>query len=62
MDLQQAEKIINADVFINVHYRGIPVYIQEVNGQTAKVFPLDGINHEQVVDLEGLNETGPISL
>jgi small acid-soluble spore protein H (minor) len=60
MDLQRAEKIINADVFVNVHYRGIPVYVQEVNGQTAKVFPLDAIHQEQEVELEGLSESGPI--
>lgn len=62
MDIQRAEKIINSDVFVNVHYHGIPVYLQEVNQSTAKVFPLDSMNHEQEVDLEGLNETGPISL
>jgi H-type small acid-soluble spore protein len=62
MDNQRAEKIMNSDVFVNVNYHGIPVYIQEVNGQNAKVFPLDAIHHEQEVDLDGLNESGPISL
>jgi small acid-soluble spore protein H (minor) len=62
VDIQRAEKIVQSDVFVNVHYHGIPVYIQEVSGETAKVFPLDAIHHEQEVDLEGLNESGPISL
>jgi small acid-soluble spore protein H (minor) len=62
VDIQRAEKIVQSDVFVNVHYHGIPVYIQEVNGETAKVFPLDAIHQEQEVDLDGLNESGPISL
>jgi small acid-soluble spore protein H (minor) len=62
MDTDRAEKIVNANVFVNVNYRGIPVYIQEVGQHTAKVFPLDSMNQEQEVDLEGLNESGPISI
>lgn len=46
---------------INVTYHGIPVYLQEVhtNGETATVFPLDEMHHEQTVDLQGLAERGP---
>lgn len=62
MDIERAEQIVNSDVFVNVHYHGIPVYIQEVNQNTAKIFPLDAINQVQEVDLEGLSETGPIIL
>ncbi|GGA89529.1 H-type small acid-soluble spore protein [Ornithinibacillus halotolerans] len=60
MDLHRAEQIINSDVFVNVHYHGIPVYIQKVNEDKAQIFPLDAMNQEQEVDLKGLNETGPI--
>lgn len=62
MDSERAEKILQSEVFVNVNYHGIPVYIQEVNQHTAKVFPLDSMQHEQKVDLEGLQETGPISI
>ncbi|MFS0673404.1 H-type small acid-soluble spore protein [Ornithinibacillus sp. 179-J 7C1 HS] len=62
MDIERAEQIVNSDVFVNVHYHGIPVYIQEVNQNTAKIFPLDAINQVQEVDLDGLSETGPIIL
>jgi small acid-soluble spore protein H (minor) len=62
MDINRAQEIINADVFVNVSYYGIPVYIQEVNQHSAKVFPLDSMNHVQEVDLDGLNESGPIHL
>ncbi len=62
MDNDRAEKILQSDVFVNVNYHGIPVYIQEVNHNKAKVFPLDALHHEQEVDLAGLNESGPIIL
>lgn len=60
MDIQRAQEIMNATNMINVHYRGIPVYLQEVHSnETATIFPLDEMDNEQVVDLEGLFETGP---
>lgn len=61
MDTQRAMEIINSAKMINVSFRGIPVYIQEVhsNNQTATVFPLDEMNHTQVVELNGLFEEGP---
>ncbi|MFC2949101.1 H-type small acid-soluble spore protein [Virgibacillus sediminis] len=63
MDRQRAEEIIGTPHMVQVNYRGIPVYLQDVNGQeTATVFPLDEMDHEQQVDLEGLEEikTKPI--
>ncbi|GAA0465248.1 H-type small acid-soluble spore protein [Alkalibacillus silvisoli] len=60
MDRKQAEEIVNSLIMINVKYRGIPVYIQTVNdNQTATVFPLDEMHHEQEVDLQGLYEDDP---
>ncbi|CAM4090841.1 H-type small acid-soluble spore protein [Lederbergia lenta] len=61
IDIQRAQEIMNATNKINVHYRGIPVYLQEVhtNTKTATILPLDELNNEQVVDLDGLFETGP---
>ncbi|MBY7145048.1 H-type small acid-soluble spore protein [Virgibacillus sp. NKC19-3] len=58
MDKAQAQEILNAHALINVHYHGFPVYIQELhpNTETATVFPLDEMNHEQEVDLDGLRE------
>ncbi|WP_156290044.1 H-type small acid-soluble spore protein [Oceanobacillus salinisoli] len=58
MDSQRAQEIMESIAMINVKYHGIPVYIQEVNEHegTATVFPLDEMNHEQTVDLNGLRE------
>jgi len=59
MDKQRAQEIIDSITMINVNYHGIPVYIQAIdtNNETATVFPLDNINHEQSVELTGLEET-----
>ena len=64
MDIHTAQKIVDSIEMVNVHYYGIPVYIQEVNEQegTAKVFPLDSMNHEQLVDLEGLEEVNLMNI
>ncbi|MCQ6276878.1 H-type small acid-soluble spore protein [Bacillus sp. V3B] len=61
MDIQRSMEIIHSPSMINVSYRGIPVYIKEIHSidQTATVFPLDEMGHEQVVDLEGLFEDNP---
>lgn len=58
MDKQRAQEIINSATMINVNYHGIPVYIQEVNdgNNTATIFPLDEMDNEQMVELNGLNE------
>ncbi|MFC3041115.1 H-type small acid-soluble spore protein [Virgibacillus xinjiangensis] len=57
MDRQRAEEIIDSPQMIQVNYRGIPVYLQGINQEeTATVFPLDEMHHEQQVDLQGLEE------
>ncbi|MBU9722387.1 MULTISPECIES: H-type small acid-soluble spore protein [Bacillaceae] len=58
MDIQRAQEIIESPTMINVNYHGIPVYIQQVNSNenTANVFPLDEMDHEQEVDINGLVE------
>ncbi|RKQ33557.1 H-type small acid-soluble spore protein [Oceanobacillus halophilus] len=58
MDSKRAKEIIDSVTMINVNYHGIPVYIQDVHDkeETATVFPLDEMNHEQKVDLNGLTE------
>lgn len=62
MDIQRAKEIINSRSLINVHYHGVPVFIQQVHEEdrTATVFPLNEMAHQQVVDIEGLYEEGPI--
>jgi small acid-soluble spore protein H (minor) len=61
MEIQRAIEIINSVEMVNVSFRGIPVYIKEVHSsnQTATVFPLDEMNHAQIVELNGLFEVGP---
>ena len=61
MDIQRAAEIIQSPVLINVSYRGIPVYLKGINmnEQTVTVFPMDNMNHEQMVDADGLIEMGP---
>lgn len=63
MDIKRAIEIINSPAMINVSYRGIPVYLKGVNSndRTATIFPLDKMNHEQVVELNGLFEQRPSS-
>ncbi|SDZ23495.1 small acid-soluble spore protein H (minor) [Evansella caseinilytica] len=58
MDSRRAQEIVNSPTLINVRYNGVPVYIQEVVEEKgmARVFPLDEMNHEQEVDLAGLQE------
>ncbi|HLS10022.1 H-type small acid-soluble spore protein [Lentibacillus sp.] len=61
MDRDRAQEIIDAITMINVKYHGFPVYLKEINdeNETAVVFPLDEMHHEQEVDLNGLYEEGP---
>ncbi len=62
MDISEAKYVMEQPYLIHVKYRGIPVYIQEVHEEdgTATVFPLDNMEHVQVVDLDGLYEDNPI--
>lgn len=61
MEIQRAKEIIHSVEMINVSFRGVPVYLKEVHSsnQTATVFPLDEMDHEQIVELNGLIEVGP---
>lgn len=61
MDRNRAQEIINSITMINVNFHGFPVYLKEINSDqtSATIFPLDEMNHEQNVDLEGLSESGP---
>lgn len=61
MDIQRAQDIIDSRALINVNYRRIPVFLQQVhvNSKTATVFPLDEMDREQVVELDGLTDEGP---
>ncbi|WP_217588686.1 H-type small acid-soluble spore protein [Lentibacillus saliphilus] len=62
MNDQQAHDIINSPAMIQVTYRGIPIYLKHINDDgTATVFPLDEINNEQRVELNGLSEKGPFN-
>lgn len=58
MNRQRALEILDSIEMVNVNFRGIPVYIQslDANQETATVFPLDNMNHEQSVELAGLDE------
>lgn len=58
MEIKRAKEILQSQALINVSYRGIPIYIQELDEerQMAKVFPIDEMDNEQDVDLEGLHE------
>lgn len=61
IDFQRAMEIIQSPAMINVSYRGIPVYIKDAYAEekSALIFPLDEMDHEQVVELNGLLEMGP---
>jgi small acid-soluble spore protein H (minor) len=61
MEVQRAMEIIQSPAMTHVSYRGIPVYIKEVyaDKQSALIFPLDEMDHEQLVELNGLLDIGP---
>jgi len=57
VDEQRIQEIMNSLQMINVNYHGIPVYIEELHeDKKATVFPLDEMDNQQVVDLDGLEE------
>ncbi|GAB3798364.1 H-type small acid-soluble spore protein [Virgibacillus kimchii] len=61
MERDRAQEIVDSIEMIQVAYRGIPVYIEEVhNGEDkATVFPLDQMDDVQTVELNGLYEVNP---
>lgn len=61
MDIERAQEIIDSRALINVNYRGIPVFLQQIHAddETATVFPLDEMDREQIVELAGLTDEGP---
>jgi small acid-soluble spore protein H (minor) len=61
MEKQRAQEIVDSIEMVQVTYRGIPVYIQEIHDGkgTATVFPLDQMDDEQIVELDGLYEINP---
>lgn len=61
MDIERAQEIIDSRALINVNYRGIPVFLQQVHAddETATVFPLDEMDREQIVEINGLTDEGP---
>lgn len=61
MDIQRAQEIINSRSLINVNYRGIPVFLQQIDAdnETVTVFPLDEMDRVQIVELAGLTDEGP---
>lgn len=63
MELERAKQIIDLSYLVNIDIRGIPVYLQQLNldNKTATIFPLDNMDHVQSVDINLLNETGPIN-
>jgi small acid-soluble spore protein H (minor) len=61
VEKERAQDIVNAIEMVQVSYRGIPVYIQEVHSDENKatVFPLDQMDDAQTVELNGLYEVNP---
>ncbi|TFJ92426.1 H-type small acid-soluble spore protein [Lentibacillus salicampi] len=61
MKRDRAQEIIEGITMTNVQYHGFPVYLKKINedNETVTVFPLDEMDHEQEVDLDGLLEDGP---
>lgn len=58
MNKQRAKEIASSPVMANVTHQGVPIYIQHVNEEnnTARVYPLQQPEHEQVVALDSLTE------
>jgi small acid-soluble spore protein H (minor) len=58
MNTQRAKEISASPVMANVTYNDISIYIQNVdeNNETARIYPLDKPENEQVVPLSNLKE------
>ncbi|MFD2761274.1 H-type small acid-soluble spore protein [Lentibacillus juripiscarius] len=61
MEADRAQEIMHSITMVNVNYHGFPVYLKQINPdqETAVVFPLDEMDHDQHVDLNGLAEDDP---
>jgi small acid-soluble spore protein H (minor) len=58
MNRQRAQEIAASPVMANVTYNETPIYIQNVdeNNETARIYPIDEPQNEQVVPLSNLKE------
>ncbi|MBM7644196.1 small acid-soluble spore protein H (minor) [Scopulibacillus daqui] len=58
MNKQRAKEIAASPVMANVTYNGQSIYIQDVDekNETARIYPLDEPENEQVVSLNELKE------
>jgi small acid-soluble spore protein H (minor) len=58
MNVQRAMQIIESTKEIEVHYNGVPVWIQNVDetGQTARVYTADKPDDEMLVPVTQLDE------
>jgi small acid-soluble spore protein H (minor) len=58
MNTQRAQEIAASTSMENVTYNGVPIYIQHVDdeNETARIYPLDQPDNEQVVPLRSLIE------
>jgi small acid-soluble spore protein H (minor) len=54
----RAKQIVDSPTEIQVHYQGVPVWIQNVNegDETARVYTRDNPDDEKVVAVAELNE------
>ncbi|RSD29072.1 H-type small acid-soluble spore protein [Mesobacillus subterraneus] len=58
MDLQRVKEILSAESEINVHYHGIPVWIESIDSTSSMaVISARGTHEEkQLVSIDGLDE------
>lgn len=58
MNVQRAQEIAESPVMANVTYQGNPVFIQHVDHdkETARIYPLNESENEQVVPVHSLEE------
>lgn len=58
MNVQRAQEIANSPVMANVTYQGERIYIQKVDpaNNTARIYPLNNPEQEQVVSVNELME------
>jgi small acid-soluble spore protein H (minor) len=58
MNVQRAKQILESPKEIEVHYQGVPVWIQNVDetGHTARVYTANEPDDEKVIPVDQLNE------